>query len=233
MLGREKIPGYLSTAEAAEVLGCTAHQIASLVRSGEIRALRSAGDAFLIEATSLKRYKQISGGKGRPLSSKMAYALLWSLSDLEIDWLDYAQMRRLHLKLARYSANDLVWQSRKKALRKTYRASLSFLPNIQSALIASGASAIETYGFDLTSKDGSAEGYLLAKDEENLVARNFLVEDPNGNVVLHIAEWLPSDLGRCMPEAVVAADLASSLDTRERRAGLDRLEMLLHDYTEN
>lgn len=58
-----------------------------------------------------------------------------------------------------------------------------------------------------------------------------MVPDPAGNVVLHVAEWMPEGVGMAMPSAVCAADLAASLDARERRAGLSALEEMLDGYS--
>ena len=64
---------------------------------------------------------------------------------------------------------------------------------------------------------------------EELERNFFLVEDATGSSTARFASDLPDSLADAteMPAAVVAADLAMSVDARERRCGLDYLEGLL------
>ncbi|WP_143412117.1 hypothetical protein [Arabiibacter massiliensis] len=230
MTTTSNISGYLSTAEASHVLGSTSHHVARLARDGEIASLRTAGDALLVDASSLYVYKQISRGKGRPFSNRMAFAALWELSGLEAPWLSYAQRRRLRIKLADTTAEDLVWVTRKRAVERRYRASASFLPRIKERMILSGRTRETSGALGLVASDDVVEGYARLDDLADLARSFFLEDDPRGNVVVHAEDWLPDVEGSTMPEAVVAVDLAASLDTRGRSAGLAKLKELIDGY---
>ena len=229
MMNEAIIPGYMTTAQAAEATGLTAHRIGCLARSGEIEAVKS-GNTLLIDATSLRSYAQANQGRGRPMDAQTAYGALWTLSGFDASWLTYAQARRLDIRLKNASAESLSWQLRKRAQTRRYRASQSFLETAEEYLTLSGASSSLLGPFGLLQSEGRIEGYIAEGKADDFVASCFLQEDTGGNAIIHIASWLPGELGDEMPLAVVAADLAQSLDTREREAGLDMLGRLLDDY---
>jgi len=90
-------------------------QIVQLIHAGEVEAVRTAGEAFLVDVESLNGYARMRQGRGRPLSVNVAWAALWLLSGLEVDWLTYQQSRRLRISLHEMSAEGLVWLVRKRA----------------------------------------------------------------------------------------------------------------------
>ncbi len=229
MLKEATIPGYMTTSQAAEATGLTAHRIGCLARAGEIDAAKS-GNTLLVDAASLQSYAKANQGRGRPMDARTAYGALWALSGIEAGWLTYAQARRLNARLRSASAEALSWQLRKRAQLQRYRASESFLDDVAESLALSGASSGLLGSFGLLQAPGKVEGYIADDQIDNLVASCFLQKDPQGNVTIHAAPWLPEGLGAEMPVAAVAADLAQSLDTRERKAGLDMMRRLLDDY---
>ena len=97
-------------------------------------------------------------------------------------------------------------------------------------MCSTGASSARLAEFGLLQAGGTAEGYCLSEDVGKLEASFYLAEDPHGNVVVHAAPWLPDGIGAEMPAAVTAADLAQSMDTREREAGLGMLGRLLGEH---
>ena len=223
------ISGMMTTAQVSKALGVGVHNIGRLVRDGELSCIRTAGDAMLIPAAEVRGYAQLRQGKGRPLAPKTAMATLWELSDIEVDWLDYAQARRLRLRLVSVSAEDLVWQARKRARTATFRCDASFMETAAGMVALSGRSRLDEFG--LVGGSDILEGYVCAEGLDAVVDACFMVPDSAGNVVLHVAEWMPEGIGAAMPAAVCAADLVASLDTRERRAGLSALEEMLNDYS--
>jgi hypothetical protein len=75
------------------------------------------------------------------------------------------------------------------------------------------------------------DGYLAANDVDEVVARHGLIRDDLGRVTLR-ATAIELDTVRDLSKRSVvlaALDLAESLDVRERRAGLDRLDLALED----
>ena len=164
------------------------------------------------------------------MDSRTAFGALWALSGLDFGWLTYAQARRLGARLKIASAEWLSWQLRKRAQPRRYRASASFLDSIAESLCLSGSSSSILGSFGLLQSRGTVEGYTTEDKVDELTSSYFLQEDTQGNVIIHVASWLPDGLGVEMPIAAVAADLAQSLDTRERESGLDMLRRLLDDY---
>ena len=231
MVTGANIQGYLTTSQAAQATGLTAHRIGCLVRAGEIDAIKS-GNTLLVDAVSLQAYTKANMGRGRPMDVRTAFGVLWLLSGLDADWLSYAQERRLRIRLRSCSAEELSWQLRKRAQTRRYRASGSFLAGISDSLVLSGASSGLLGDFGLLKTDGAVEGYCLEEDVERLEKSFFLAEDAHGNAVVRVAPWLPDAPDGEMPIAVVAADLAQSLGAREREAGLDMLRRLLDEHRE-
>lgn len=222
------IQGLLTTSQASQLLNVTSHQVASLVRAKELQAVHVAGRILLISAESISRYKLLRRGKGRPLSEDIAQAALLLLSDAQVNGISYQQNRRLKQKLQAINAEDLVWQTRKRAEIKRYRCSGSFLKELSKEIALSGLNALND-NFDLTAETENVEGYVSETKLNRLVERFFLVGDTHGNVVLRITHRQVFD-NAYMPIGFVAADLSESLNTRERSAGINKLKELLDDY---
>ena len=224
---------YLSTREAADLFGVTQHQVAQLCRSGEVAFKRIAGNALLVDSRSLRQYIQLRKGRGRPFDQKTALAALWMLSGLPVDWLEYPQLRRLKIRLAQIDADSLVWLTRRRSEVRAFRVSRSFANEISGRLILTGSSDAVAQRFGLTPRGDTVEGYVVKSDLPCLEEDFFLVDDSDGNVVLRVADWLPDWNEAAMPAAVCAADLATSLNTRERSAGIRVLEAMLDEYASN
>ena len=225
--------GKYTTLQAADVLGVSAHQVAQLIHAGELTAIRSAGDAFLIDAISVTDYARLKQGRGRPLSLGVAWAVLWLLSGLEADWLSYPQRRRLLLRLRTMRAEELVWLVRKRAKVLRLRVDKSFLKTAQARLVASGSSSRRLSELGLTISSDSIEGYLAQEDLDVFMRDCFAVAGGTTNVTLRVVDdRAPIDLtaGAEMPRAVIGTDLAASSVEREQSAGLRLLEELLDEW---
>jgi excisionase family DNA binding protein len=225
------IAGYYSTAQAATLLGVSSHEVARLARAGELNAHKAVGNVLLIDAVDVRLLEALSKRKGRPFSSKVSWAALWLLSGLEVAWLDYPQTRRLNIRLKTTNAQELLWLTRKRASTKRYRAYPLAAASLRKELVLSGKSCAVLPEYGLTSLNDVLEGYALVTPEQ-LKERHHLIEDSAGKIIVHsLLEKHPTLNGLAqMPIAAAAADLASSLDARERRAGLDVLERLLDEY---
>jgi hypothetical protein len=82
--------------------------------------------------------------------------------------------------------------------------------------------------FGMSGGGGIAEGYVMAGDALALANAFGLVEDPDGNAIIHEVELAePFAAGRT-PVAAIAVDLMGSLATRERSAGQRVINELLH-----
>jgi len=221
-----------TTKQAAEYLGVTRHEIARLVHAGILNACRSAGDAFLIDVVSLHDYAQLNKGKGRPFSTSVAWGALWHLSKLDVDWLTYQQSRRLKMRLDEIDADTLLWAVRNRARMSRFSLDESLLSHAKKELVLTGGSTSNLSSFGLTNNPGGLEGYIMEDDVLDFLARFRASSNEKPNFLLRVIDDnTPTQVAatKKMPVAVVAADLASSLVSRERSAGRDKIEELLDE----
>lgn len=219
----------MATSVAAERLGVSQRQVQRLIESGRLPATRTAGDAWVVDALAVNAMARTRPARGRPWSPATAWAALWRVSGLDVDWLDRRTMRRLDDRLASIDAEELVHATRRRAVIRHYRASASFLSDIDALVSRTGARAMEPSRFGMERDLGRVDGYCTSEVATRLVRDFHLAEDPQGNATLRVAA-APSTIlaGRdVMPVAVIAADLAESLEVRERSAGVRVLEDLL------
>ena len=230
---------YLSTKAAAEELGVSRHQVAMLAKNGEVNSLK-VENVLLIDPFSLRQYKQLHRGMGRPLSPPVAWAALWLLSGLDAPWLSYPQRRRLLIKLRDISPEDLVWQTRKRSTLRLFKAAPAALPEVRKLIVLSGKSTDRPDIFGMPRNVNEVEGYAGHEELEQLRERFNLYEDVTGNLLVHTmgpyeVPWPDGDVIRAagerqLPVAAVAADLSASLDPREARAGITALAILLRGF---
>jgi excisionase family DNA binding protein len=219
----------MTTAAAAERLGVSQRQVQRLVEARELPATRTAGDAWVVDALAVNAMARTRPARGRPWSPATAWAALWRVSGLEVDWLDRRTTRRLDDRLASIEAEELVHATRRRAVIRRYRAIESFLADLDALVIRTGAGAMESSRFGMDQDHGRVDGYCMSEAADRFVGEFHLVEDPRGNVTLRVAA-VPSaarEARDTMPVSVIAADLAESLEVRERSAGLRVLEELL------
>lgn len=216
----------LTTTELADRLGVTRRRALDLLRSGEIAGRRIASGAWLADGAAVNRYEIVARrGKGRSLDPDTAWGLLWELSGLEATWLTASTRARVKRRIRDSSAENLAKAVAKRTVAHRYTAA-----NVERAgaeLIATGRAAADTLRTDLISDRRRVSGYVRAGTANEYAASHFMVPDANGPDVVY-ENTLPVRLegGNVMPNAVVAADLATSTDTRERSAGLRVLEQL-------
>lgn len=219
--GLDITTGY-SAAQAAELLGVQTHEVTRLFRAGVLKGQKVAGGALLLDAGCVQSYKSNSRGKGRPWDAQTAWAALLLLDGKDVSWLPYHRKRRLLEKLESISAEDLVWLARKRATAEVYSVSQSFADDVRASLAQSGMSASSSAGMGLVSSARIIDGYAR---EADVVEKYYMMPDQGGNCIIRTAEGAPAGLleEAEMPTTVVAADLAMSLDEREKRCGLDYL----------
>jgi len=219
----------VTTAVAAGRLGVSQRQVQRIIEAGELPATRTAGDAWVVDALAVNAMARTRPARGRPWSPVTAWAALWRVSGLEVDWLDRRTMRRLDDRLASIDAQELVHATRRRAVIRRYRASESFLTALDALVIRTGVRAMEPSRFGMDQDLGRVDGYCTSEEGDRLARDFHLAEDPRGNTTIRVAD-VPSAVLEdrdVMPVAVVAADLAESLEVRERSAGLRVLGDLL------
>lgn len=224
------IPGRATVEQAAASLGVSRHQAIELIHNGSLSAERTAGGVFLIDAKSLERLKIIRRGNGRPWKQETAWAALWMLSGLDVPWIDSHQRRRIEVRLEQITADDLVWDARKRADTLRVRISESFIDEARRSLVLTGIGAAATSDFGLVGEQRTLQGYITDTRLNEFINSYHAVEAQSSNAELHVVTNAPTDIASLekMPIAVIAVDLAASLDTRERKAGLMKLRELLN-----
>jgi hypothetical protein len=222
----------LTVTEVADMFGITRASVHDLLRSGQLATTGRAGRALLIDRGSVDRLAATGTRRGRAWTARTAWAALALLSGQNPTWISSSEKSRLKNRLRSLDAATVQVLARNKDRTFRYRGTPDALVALSDYLIASGATAMrdqstaETFG--MTGGSGIAEGYVMAGDAEALADSFGLVEDPEGNAIIHEVESEePFTEGRA-PVAAIAVDLMGSPATRERSAGQRLIEELLH-----
>lgn len=221
--------------DASRQLGVTTRQVQRLVASGDIVAVGEVGRSTLLDARSVQRLKIHKAGRGRPWSIESIDMALEFLTDGTATAGTATERTRMRKRLHSITADGLVHATRRRARVRRYRASESFLSQIACDVTLTGTAALDAdvalgHVFGLAgSSDLTVDGYLTAKAARNLVASLRLVEDFGGNVTLRVTAMKTLLTGQYR-SLVVALDLADSLDTRQREAGLHHITKRLEAF---
>jgi hypothetical protein len=220
----------MSSAEASRQLGVSMRQVQRLTASGALSQSGNVGRSHLIDAQSVHRLKVRGAGRGRPWESETIAATIELLTDGETARLTSFARGRLRHRLSGMLADQLVRATRMRADVRRYRSSVSFFEQVKGAVIPTGSAAVDS-DFTLARKFGLAgsnrdivDGYVDEKSAQRLVRECHLAEADDGNVTLRVTKI------EALPRAsavLVALDLAESLDTRDRSAGLAYLAQRL------
>lgn len=215
----------MTASELADRLGVTVRRARDLLAVGEIAGRQLANRTWLADSDSVIRYQTaVRPGSGRQLGIPAGWALLWELSGLEVDWLARSTRARVRRRIRESSAEQIARAVAKRTTARRFTA--ANVDKAQAGLIATGRAAAGPLGTDLIDDRRRVSGYVRQGSVDDYAGRHFMLADAAGQDVL-LENTLPIDYdGDVMPPAVVAADLATSLDTRERSAGLTALEDL-------
>lgn len=223
----------LTVGEAAERLGVSDRYVRRLAEDGDVPA-RRLGDSWLIDERALARRVRRTPGTGRTWAPRTA----WAAVDLLTGgngraFLDQPRISRLRSRLRTLTAPEMHRLAENRARPHRIHASPRARSKLADVLVPSGVAALEQSDlarrFGLAAVEGSqrVEGYLLG-DFEALQSRLRLDPSAEGEVVIrHVpANVDPSAL--LGTETVVALDLMDSDNVRERAAGREALDRLLH-----
>lgn len=213
----------LTATELAGRLGVTRQRALELLGSGRISGRRLSGGAWLADSDSVARYEvSARRGRGRVLDASTAWGLLWELSGLRAEWLTESTRARVRRRIRESSADELAKLVSSRTVARRYTAANA--ERSARGLIATGRAAADILGTDLLADRRFVTGYVRSGTADEYAAANLMVPDAAGRDVIY-ENTLPVSFDKAvMPTAVVAADLATSLDTRERSAGLRALE---------
>ncbi len=204
---------YVSVSDAASELAVSQARVRRMISAGQLRA-RKLGGRWLVDAGSLARPRPVSG---RPMSVRMAWALMEMAEGREVSGLAATERRRLAEKLGILAeASDTedasvrlaAWvrsRARRVVLHSNETDSLMADPRVH----ASGVSDVRAR----IAAPGVVEGYVMDSDFA-AVRRDHLLraagEAPN--VYLHVAD---RDIGGSVPRLAVVADLVEHAGPRE------------------
>ena len=218
----------MTTTKAAELLGVSRQETRRLARAGDLLVVERVGQAMLLDAASVHRAAAQSRTRGRLWEPHTAWAAIDLLNGGNGAWLSYAARSKLKAKLGHISATEFNALARRRAVRHTFRASGSYLADIQQTLVASGTADTQRTDtdFGLAARSDHVEGYTDAVGLAEIVGAFDLVTDAAGNVTMHETKFTDG-LAAGSSAALTALDLSDSLDVRERSAGLQELARLL------
>ena len=211
----------VEVAEAARMMGVSAVRARQLAREGRLRA-RKVGGRWLVDDASLPSARR----RGRPMSSRMAWALVMLSAGRRADWVEPRESYRLRQALGRLVADDepeLLLRSwlASRADRLLLSASEVDAVRADSRLVVSGVSD----GRSGLSAAGLAEAYVRAEDAAAVRRDHLLIDAGSGaNVILHVSPMVPDGP---VPLLLLAADLADHDGPRE----LARARQLIADWS--
>lgn len=219
----------LTSIAAAEILGVTPREVRRLASDGQLQGARLLGRTFVVDAESVQRLAQEPRRRGRPWSERIAWAALTIVSDSDAPWISAVERTRLIHRLRKSSVDDLVYLARQRARARRFRCHTTMLDDIASRVVPTGGSALHVDNlrqWGLTPAQKHLDAYLPVGDVDALAERFALVDDAAGNVTLRGVTCFDAFAHGRPPLAAVALDLADSLNTRERTAGLRELGSL-------
>ena len=244
----------LTREEAASRLAVSTQRVSALCSNHLLTTYTFGSRKILISLDSVNRYKQQNYKSGRAYAPSLAFAALFMLSSCEVSWINRQQKYRIEAYLRSITPQELVNRSKNRSKTIEYWCRKSRLAELSNHLILSSATGNMRSQFQLTQSD-KIEGYISSNNLEDLVNKFHLKNKEDGvdgsiiNVKLRIIEdskvfdFINQNLSSritedtratseksFMPIAVCAADLAESLDVRERQAGLNKLSELLTEY---
>lgn len=215
--------------QLAERLSITKRRALDLSRAGSVTGRQLDNGMWLADSDSVARY-ELSGawGSGRTLDSATAWGLLWELSGLDADWLADRTRARVRRRIREMTADEIATAVASRS--RAHRYSSANVQLAASRLIRTGRSAAGNLASDLIDDDQSVCGYVREGSVAEYARVHLTVLATNGRDVLY-ENTLPIEYdGEVMPNAVVAADLAMSTNTRERSAGLRALEEMRQQW---
>lgn len=244
----------LTREEAAARLSVSTQRISALCSNHLLTKYTFGSRKILISLDSVNRYKQQNYKSGRAYAPSSAFAALFMLNGCKVSWINRQQKHRIEAYLRSISPQELVSRSKNHAKTMEYWCRKSRLVELSDNLILSAATGSMHSQFQLTQTD-KIEGYISRNNLEDLINKFHLKNSEDGvsssmanvklrviedskvfdfihqNMSLHITECTEETLTKSfMPIAVCAADLAESIDVRERQSGLNKLAELLAKY---
>lgn len=218
----------LMTRDAARALGVSQRQVTDLLRAGKLAGEQLSDGTWLVTPRSISERRSLNAGAGRNWSAASSWALLDELSGHSSTGLSQSTLARIRRRIRTSTAEDIA---RRVATRTTaHRYAADSLARTADDLVLTGASAAEMIDRNLTTDKRKVEGYLCNGTLEDFVRHHLLTIDNEGDVTIYDSLKRDEFKGRHASQSVIAADLARSLNTRERSAGLAALDDMRHAW---
>lgn len=212
----------LTVGEVAGRLGVTARQVQHLIAQGHLHQAARG----VVDERSVDRLLAVRGaGQGRAWAELTAWGAVAVLSGKPAEWMGASQRSRLRARLRGLSSAQLVERARNRAQVFRYAGHPASSARVRAEIIDTAQASVALGLAAATSVDG----YVGVDDRDVVVARNGLVRDEEGRVTLR-ATSMDLTVVRDLVETgmvVAALDLAESLDSRARRAGIAALDRAL------
>lgn len=220
----------MTSRDASGILGVSPREVRRLAAEGRIQGSHYVGRTLVLDAAEVHRLAHGHRRPGRPWSERVAWAALNLLSGREASWLSAAERTRLMHRLRRITAEDLEHLAMHRARVRRFRGRESTLDDLESYIVPTGNSALDDAQLGLLGLAGAAhglDGYAPLSEFGSLLEKFGLIEDPAGNVTLRGVSVEEAFEDGVTPRAAVFLDLAGSLNTRERVAGLREASTLI------
>lgn len=209
--------------EAAQRLGRHPAEVRRLLAEGALRG-RHRGHQWVVDEADLARIAGHARRRGRPMSARRAWALLWLLEGRDPHWLTSVARSQVRARLVELAGTDAdhwrgLLRGRAQVMRcRAHAASLPRLLSKADIVVASGPAQAASHGIDLVALDAPPEIYVRPDRWEELAAQ-LHVRPTHGewNLTVRLPPLWPFT-GPAGP-AVVAADLLDSAEPRAVVAG--------------
>ncbi|MFQ4149763.1 helix-turn-helix domain-containing protein [Arthrobacter sp. LAPM80] len=227
----------MTTEEAAQELAATRAMVHKLLKNGSLLVAGRAGRSILIDSASVQRYKNRRTLKGRSWNAATAWAALNIIEGGTPGWIDATARYRIKQRLKIMDPAELAAAVGTKDEVKRYRIAPAGIPRAADYFLPTGTTALndsvvaERFGLAAGRTD-ILEGYVDSVRAPMIVNGLSLVEDPAGNIIVHIVDDGYAFEGPGTPDAVIAVDLMESLNSRERAAGKNMLEKIFTQWKE-
>jgi len=219
---------FLSTSEAAKVLGVSVRHARRLADAGDLARVARG----LIARDSLDRYVAAQRqGRTRSWAEHTAWGAIAILSGEQPTWLGSTQTSRLRGTLRELTGSaDLLVRTRDRARVHTLTGHTAALPRLRDILATPDLAKLGLVTG--VGETGPVQGYLSADDLEATVLSLGLREDAGGNIVVRATTFDFSVVERLAVTSTVLAalDAAASLDPRMRGVGERALAEILDAY---
>ncbi|MFC0435034.1 helix-turn-helix domain-containing protein [Kutzneria buriramensis] len=227
----KQMRGVMPVSQAAAELGVSRRRVRELVNADQLAA-RKPGHEVLVDAVAVRhRARSLAQGSRRPLSPKMAWAVLWLLGGHRPSWVSPTELMRVR-DYAKRPLGQLPQLLARRADHIPARMLSSARQQARtlSQVAVGGAHAAIARGADLVVPDDVATIFYASPHgyERLRGLRGVRWGDRDANVSIRLVE--PHNLseaaltellkGEVVPAAVAAADLLDEHDERAAQAAI-------------